>query len=124
VGTGASIAEDRERAAGLYEDAIQRFDAGDDNGAVIQAKNVLQIDPMNLPDRILLSCAYLRNGDGEWQKKNYRSRADTALVEVPLAEPHFMQRNFEELLRKFPRGGRDPATEGTILLIRGNTLLE
>jgi Tfp pilus assembly protein PilF len=42
-----------------YENARQRFDAGDIAGALIQLKNALQVDPQHVPSLVLSGEVYL-----------------------------------------------------------------
>lgn len=69
----ASFAAD-PRASRLYEDALQRFEAKDHAGAVVQLKNALQIDKSLLQVHVLLGKALLA--------QNQPSAAEAALVEA------------------------------------------
>ena len=77
---------------------------------------------------MLLARLYLRNGDGASAEKELRRAqldgVDIALTEVPLAEAFLLQRKYTELLREFPRGGREQSLEGQMSIIRGNAMLE
>lgn len=51
------------KASAYYEDALVRYEKKDVDGAIIQLKNALQIDPAMLAVQVLLGKALLRNGD-------------------------------------------------------------
>ena len=51
------------KASKYYENALVRYEKKDLDGAIIQLKNALQIDPTMLPVQLLLGRALLRNGD-------------------------------------------------------------
>ena len=51
------------KASKYYEDALQRYEKKDLNGAIIQLKNALQIDKDMLSVQMLLGKALLQNGD-------------------------------------------------------------
>jgi Tfp pilus assembly protein PilF len=53
-----------DSASEFYEDAVQRFEAGDDDAALIQLRNALQQERNYLPAMVLLSRVYLRQGNG------------------------------------------------------------
>ena len=76
----------------LYEDALERFDKGEYDAAVIQLKNVLSDDPNNLSARILIGRAYLLMGAAASAEKELRrardNGADDALTIVPLARAY------------------------------------
>ncbi len=43
----------QETSGDFYEDARQRFDTGDQPGALIQLKNALRLDPEHVPSLVL-----------------------------------------------------------------------
>ena len=73
-----------------YEDAVSRFAAGDNKGALIQLKNVLQTDPSQLPARILLAKVYMASSNYTAAEKELlmsrRMGADASQVVVLLAK--------------------------------------
>lgn len=113
---------------GLYEDALQRFNSGEFDAAVVQLKNVLQENPGNLPARILLGRAYLRQGQGASAEKELelaqRSGADEKLILLPLANAYLLQGKFQEILQRIHSS--DPALDGSpeVLTIRGQAHLK
>ena len=60
---GATYAQGNAKAAKFYEDALVRFEKKDIDGAIIQLKNALQIDPSMLPVQLLLGRTLLQNGE-------------------------------------------------------------
>jgi cellulose synthase operon protein C len=58
---GAAMAAD-PRASRFYEDALQRYDARDFKGSIIQLKNALEIDRSMLPVHLLMGRALLEDG--------------------------------------------------------------
>ena len=51
---GATYSQGNAKAAKFYEDALVRYEKKDIEGAIIQLKNALQIDPNMLPVQVLL----------------------------------------------------------------------
>ena len=51
------------RATKYYEDALSRYEKKDIDGAIIQLKNALQIEPKQVPALVLLGKALLKNYD-------------------------------------------------------------
>ncbi|MCB2099387.1 MAG: PEP-CTERM system TPR-repeat protein PrsT [Rhodobacterales bacterium] len=107
----------------LYEDALERFDKGEYDAAVIQLKNVLSDDPNNLSARILIGRAYLLMGAAASAEKELRrardNGADDALTIVPLARAYAMQEKNDEILKDILPGGRANAVEAEIQYVRG-----
>ncbi|PTT86569.1 PEP-CTERM system TPR-repeat protein PrsT, partial [Pelomonas sp. HMWF004] len=56
-------AQDAAKASRFYEDALQRYERRDLNGAIIQLKNALQADKTQLSVHVLLGKALLANSE-------------------------------------------------------------
>ena len=121
----AAVATDA--SSNYYEDALERYHAGDYVEAVIQLKNALQENPRNIAARVLIGEAYLRLGAGAGAEKEFkRARkdgADDALTLIPLAKAYLLQRKYDELLRRITSGGRGVALEADILVMHGRAYL-
>jgi len=130
IGTPAAAATTTEApdAGRYYEDAIGRYQAGDYNAAVIQLKNVLQLEPGNLPARLLLGQTYLRLGDGAAAEKELtlarKGGADDNLVLVPLGRALLMQGNYAKVLGLITPGGHSIEVEAGIQRILGEAHVE
>jgi putative PEP-CTERM system TPR-repeat lipoprotein len=90
------------KAIRYYEDAVSRFNDGDSRGALIQLKNALKIDPMQLPARVLLGEVQLDLGDpGEAEKALLMAHdlgADKASIALPLARARNRQSAYGEVI--------------------------
>ena len=62
-GSAWSHAATDPKASKYFEDGLVRYEKNDLNGAIIQLKNALQIDPTMLPVQVLLGKALLQNGE-------------------------------------------------------------
>lgn len=127
VTTGTQSPEER-KASRFYEDALKRFGDGKFQGAAIQLRNALQLDPRHLPARILLGKALLKLRYGEAAESQLKTArgagADDSLTLVPLGEAYLQQGKFEALLRELPAGQRPPRIEAGVRVLRGLALLE
>lgn len=115
-------------SARFYEDAVQHFNRGEHEAAIVELKNAVQANPDNIAARILLGRAYLEAAQPAAAEKELlaaRARgADDSLVAVPLADAYLMQRRFDELLASMPTAGYPLAIESELLLRRGRAHLE
>lgn len=83
------------KASAFYEDALVRYEKRDVEGAIIQLKNSLQIDPGMLPVQVLLGKALLRSGDVVAAEaalaEAMRLGVNRVEVVVPLGEAYLAQ---------------------------------
>ena len=90
------------RAASYYEDALQRFEAKDYSGAIIQLKNALRNEPNKLAIQFLLGRALQQNGDVVAAEVAYieaiRLGISRSEVAVPLAQVMVAQGRQREML--------------------------
>ncbi|GAB4036329.1 MAG: PEP-CTERM system TPR-repeat protein PrsT [Rubrivivax sp.] len=101
---GAAQAASNPKAAGFYEDALKRYQAGDIAGSVIQLKNVLKIDKSMLQAHLLLGQALLANSDVAAAEVAFeealRLGVSRAEVVLPLARAVSEQGRPQDLLTK------------------------
>jgi putative PEP-CTERM system TPR-repeat lipoprotein len=112
------------RAARYYENALERYQAKDISGAIIQLKNALQIDRSLLPVHLLLGRALLENGEFAGAEVEFeeslRLGVSRAEAVIPLARSVMGQGRPRELLSQ-PRFAPEqlPANvRSELLLIR------
>ncbi len=119
----ASAAIDENPTFEFYEDALERFEAGDNRAAIVQLKNVLQRDKKNLPARILLGLAYLREGATAAAEKEFRQArslgADPNHITEPLAVAYLLQRKYERIFDDFDERRLNPKTIGQLRVVQG-----
>lgn len=108
---GVTLAAD-PLAVRYYEDAVNRFNSGDLEGAVIQLKNALQRDPSQLSARILMGRVQLDLGNNQQAEEELvhanQLGADPVLTTLPLAKARNRigkhKVNIENLIpTRFPR---------------------
>jgi putative PEP-CTERM system TPR-repeat lipoprotein len=114
------------KASKFFEDALVRYDKKDMDGAIIQLKNALQIDPTMLPVQVLLGKALLRNGDVAAAEvallEAIRLGVNRAEVVIPLSQAYLAQGKqkliFERQQLLLP--GLPPAVQLQLLLVRAS----
>ena len=113
-----------DKATQYYEDAVVRFGKKDYEGAIIQLKNVIQIDRKILAAQVLLGKAFLKNGNVAAAEVTLNEAmllgAPRADVVIPLAQAYLGQGKqkliFDPVL--FALAGLPPATQMQILLLQ------
>lgn len=120
----AGPTEDAQR---YYEDALRRFDAKEYKAAAIQLKNALQLHSGNLPARILMARALLKQNDAVTAEKEIRLAqqmgADPALTLLPLAEALNKQNKYEAVVNEIPEFGLPYELQADLHFQRGNAFL-
>lgn len=120
--------EDSDTARNYFEDAAQRFDSGDLEGAIIQLKNALSENLENISARILLGRVYLQAGYAVSAEKELRIAlglgADEDEVLGTLGNALLVQRKYRELLDVLRAD--DPTRKITydVALLRARAYLE
>ena len=114
--------------AELYEDALVRAQQGDCPGAIIQLKSALQLDPSNLPGRVLLGKCQVEEGDPVAAEQTLRAArqagADEAVLALPLAQAYLGQREYELVISEISETSvTDIETRYEILLSLGRAEL-
>lgn len=125
LAAGPVFADNPDRETdGFYNSAVERADAGDLKGAVIELKNVLQRDPSDLAARVLLGTIYLKAGDGASAAKELRrARRDGArdrFILAPLGRAYLLQGKNTTVLSGIRAAGQDEKTAAEIAVIRGD----
>jgi len=119
----SSYAVNFDNADAYYEDALNLYQKKDFTTAIIQLKNALQLDPKNLPAKILLGESYLSAGEpeaAEVQLRRAREQgADENLVAVPIANTLLNQQKYGELKNYISRARRSPEVDSKLLVILG-----
>ena len=112
------------KAAGYYEDALLRYEKGDMRGAVVQLKNVLQIDNKMLSAHVLLGKSLLATGDVIAAEAALHAAlgigVDRSEVVLPLAEALTAQGKLELLFSqpRFATAGLPPDVKMRLLLLK------
>ena len=119
---------DREaQAARYYEDALTRYERGDDAGAIIQLKNALKEDGRMLPALVLLGQAHLRRGEPAAAERVLgdaeRLGASRSEISVYQAQAYFDQGKFRALLERFGAAGLPAQHRLEMLLMRSRAQL-
>lgn len=115
-------ADSAENASRYYEDALKRYDARDDAGAIIQLKNALKEDARMLPALVLLGQAHLRKGEPAAAERVLadaeRLGAARAQIAVYQARAYLDQGKYRALIEKFGADGLPPQARLDMLLLR------
>ena len=114
---------DREaQAARYYEDALTRYERGDDAGAIIQLKNALKEDPKMLPALVLMGQAHLRRGEPAAAERVLadaeRLGAARSEIAVHQARAYLDQGKSRVLLERFGADGLAPQARREMLILR------
>jgi putative PEP-CTERM system TPR-repeat lipoprotein len=126
IGLGLVWAQSDSKAAKFYEDALQRYEKNDINGAIVQLKNALQQDKNMLPVHVLLGKALLAKGDVVAAEVAFnealRLGVNRAEVVVPLARAMAAQGKLQPLLdqARFSTAGLPSAVQAQLLLLRAS----
>ena len=127
VSLGMSIAGCRgSDPDSMIAEARQYRDKGDLRAAVIQLKNVIQLDADNRQARLLLGELYLEQGDAESAEKELRRAlalsADNGSVAVLLGKALLLQGNYDAVLADIHPAAA-PAQRPATLALRASALL-
>ncbi len=112
----------------LYENAVQRVENKEYDAAIIQLRNILQIDPNHLSARILLGKARLFSGNAAAAQKELefarKLGADKSLIAVPLVQAMTAQHKYQEVLDTFDPDQYPLKIAATLYTKRGIALIE
>lgn len=118
----AAYADREAQAARFYEDALTRYERGDDAGAIIQLKNALKEDPKMLPALVLLGQSHLRRGEPAAAERVLadaeRLGASRSEIAVHQAQAYLDQGKSRALLERFGADGLPPRARLDMLLMR------
>jgi putative PEP-CTERM system TPR-repeat lipoprotein len=105
IAAAASITQ-AQTASEYFEDASRLASEGDVDGAIVQLKNSLQLDPQYIPALLLAGETYLSIGEPREAElllsDAMMSGADRGHVVLLLAQSYIHQRKFAELLNQLP----------------------
>lgn len=124
VGAPATLAQDAAKASRFYEDALQRYEKRDIQGAIIQLKNALRADKTQLSVHVLLGKALLADSQpaaAEFQLgEAIRLGVNRAEVAVALAMAMNAQGKQPDMLNdpRLQPAGLPPAIQAQLLLER------
>ncbi len=116
----AALAQTREKAAPLYEDALARYERKDLDGALIQLKNALQQDPRLLQAHLLSGRILLELGRTHEAELAFNTALDLGIApgEVfPLLGQAMLQQGKQRALLERLDPGRLPASARTEVLV-------
>lgn len=125
AGTAWTHAAD-PKASKFFEDALVRYEKKDLDGAIIQLKNALQIDPTMLPVQVLLGKALLQNGAAAASEvallEALRLGVNRAEIVIPLSQAYLAQGKHKLILeqQQFLLPGLPPAVQVQLLLLRAS----
>lgn len=111
-----------------YEDAAERFSKGDFTGALIQLRNVLRDEPMDVAARFLLGRIYLKMGaaraaEEEFKRARLAGAAEDLLV-IPISRAYLLQGKYAELFKNTRVVGRPIPVMVALLNIQGEAKTE
>ena len=111
----------------FYEDALVRYNDKDYKGALLQLRNELEVNPDNLPARVLAGQIMLQAGLGAGAEQQFRlarkGGADDDLIVEPLGRAYLQQNKLKELFEEVRPGNRPPRIEAPIRLLLGQAHL-
>jgi len=114
------------KASRFYEDALQRYERKDIEGAIIQLKNALQIDNTMLPVQMLLGKALLANGEAANAEVAFtealRLGVSRAEIVLPLAKAVVAQGKQKQIMEqpRFALSGLPAHVQVQLLLLRSS----
>ena len=120
-------AQSNSKTARFYEDALVRYEKKDIEGAIIQLKNALQIDPNLLPVQLLLGKALMQNGEVAAAQVAYtealRLGVNRAEIVIPLGQAYLAQGKHRLVLEQpsFNPVGLPPDVQLRVHLLRAST---
>ena len=119
-----SAAIDREKSQTFYEEGLESFKLGSLSATVIHLRNSLQQNPENLPARVLLGEALLKDDQPQAAIKELETGlsmgGDENLILVPLARAYLKVLQPEKVITGIPIGGHEPEVDGQLHLIQGD----
>jgi len=113
-------------AASYYEDALQRFDAKDYEGAVIQLKNALKKEPNKLAIQFLMGKALQKTGDALGAEVAFNEAIKMGIsrseIVIPLGQTLLAQGRHRDMLLhpQLQPQGLPPETQQALILLRAS----
>ncbi|MGD2117583.1 MAG: PEP-CTERM system TPR-repeat protein PrsT [Chromatiales bacterium] len=125
---GASQAGPTEEAAEFYEHAQSLLAEAKTKEALIELKNALQLDPNNLPARMLLGETHLKSGNAPEAEKEIllakKMGADPSVYMLPLAKALNQQQKYQSVVKQIETGFGSKTLSAQLLFEKGRALLE
>jgi putative PEP-CTERM system TPR-repeat lipoprotein len=123
---GTQPAGAQQKAAKLYEDALQRYERKEFAAAAVQLKNVLQLDKKNLSAHLLLGKTLLAAGELKAAEaaleEALKQGVSKAEVGPPLGQVYLLVGEPKKLLETVTTAGIPESLQGEILTLRGSAL--
>lgn len=117
-----------DKASGLYEDALKRFEKDDVAGAVIQLKNAIQQDQRMLAAHLLLGKALVRSGDLKGAEAAFEEAVKQGVsrgeVALPMAHLYLALGEPKMTIDRVPTANLAPAVLSQLLAMRGKAYAE
>jgi putative PEP-CTERM system TPR-repeat lipoprotein len=121
-----SVNQELETSGEFYEDALRYLETEEQDAAIIQLRNAIQIDPTNLSAYLLLAEIYqeLRSPQAaeHFLRQAQINGADPALVAIPLAEAMLKSEMFEEILSDVSTTNLQPGLRAKVRVIQGKAM--
>lgn len=112
-----------EKASKFYEDALQRYEKGDLEGATIQLKNTIQQDNKMLAAHLLLGKVLLKVGELKGAEAAFEEAIKQGVsrneVAIPLAQLYLLLGERKKLLDQITPQGLLPSLQPEVLTLRG-----
>ncbi|MDT8998136.1 PEP-CTERM system TPR-repeat protein PrsT [Paucibacter sp. APW11] len=112
-----------EKAAKFYEDALQRYEKGDLEGATIQLKNTIQQDNKMLAAHLLLGKVLLKVGELKGAEAAFEEALKQGVsrneVAIPLGQLYLLLGERKKLLDELTVQSLLPALQPEVLTLRG-----
>lgn len=126
LGGQSPVQAGSDKAVSFYQDATSRFEKKDLQGAIVQLKNALQVDPGMLAAQMMLGKVYLADsqpeGAQEAFEKALRLGVDRGEVTIPLGHALLRQGKGAEFLERFNGDVLSGAVRAEYLVLRGHAL--
>lgn len=119
----APAAATPEKASKFYEDALQRYEKGDLEGATIQLKNTIQQDNKMLAAHLLLGKVLLKVGELKGAEAAFEEAIKQGVsrneVAIPLGQLYLLLGERKKLLEEITPQGLLPGLQPEVLTLRG-----
>ncbi|MFY9513763.1 MAG: XrtA/PEP-CTERM system TPR-repeat protein PrsT [Rubrivivax sp.] len=127
-GPAAAIAQNTvaQRSSQFYEDALNRYEKGDVQGASVQLKNALKEDSKNLAAQLLLGRLMLAAGELKGAEATFegllRQGVSKSEVITMLGQTYLQLGEVRKLLETVTPAGLSPVQQSEVLTLRGSAL--
>lgn len=122
----ATVLAVSDRAVSYYQDATGRLDRQDVQGAIVQLRNALQVEPGMLAAQLLLGKAYLADNQPdaaqEVLEKALRGGVDRAEITLPLGRALILQGKGADFLSRFSGDVLSGSVRAEYLVLKAQAL--